>query len=287
MNETKLSSRVSDKVIQMALDAMSEYQSWRSVSNEAELFGVANLQYRLMVWERENFGTQRAMISAAGAVEEIGELLDAIEYGTKEEVVDAVGDIMVYLCQLCSKSRLDFASIIDSTESDSYLDLDGMYTMMHVVLKREQGIRGYDDRDTYDRDIAICVYRIMGHIKHLTSEYSLEYKTVFFNVATEVMRRNWRENKRDGSADECKKSEVDKCLERSSGDAVNPDHYKGEIECIDAMQQQSTPEEFAGFCRLTAFKYLWRFGKKDGEPNDRDAKKAQWYLDRLTKALGE
>lgn len=287
MNETKLSHRASDTAIQMALDAMSEYRSWRSVSDDGELNGLTKLQYRLMLWERENFGTQSAMMSAAGVIEEVGELLAAISDGDKDGIIDAVGDIMVYLCQLCSKSRLDFASIVSSPESCPNQDTNSMYMMMHVVLKREQRIRGYDDRDTYDRDIAICVSGIIGYVKYLTSGYDLQHKKIFFKVATEVMCRNWRENKHDGSANECKKSEADEGGEVSSGDAINPSHYKGEIECIDAMQQQSTPEEFAGFCRLTAFKYLWRFGKKYGEPNDRDAKKAQWYLDRLTKALGE
>lgn len=57
-------------------------------------------------------------------------------------------------------------------------------------------------------------------------------------------------------------------------------HYKvGNIECIDAMRDISTPEAFQAFCRLTAFKYLWRLGEKDDPA--REVKKAQDYLDWL------
>ena len=69
-------------------------------------------------------------------------------------------------------------------------------------------------------------------------------------------------------------------------DNINPDHYKdGEIECIDAMESCATKEQFIGYLRLNAMKYLWRFGKK-GDPREQ-INKAQWYLKRLTQTLDE
>lgn len=63
-------------------------------------------------------------------------------------------------------------------------------------------------------------------------------------------------------------------------DHINPDHYKtGGIETIDYMKAKSTKEEFLGHLRLTALKYLSRYGKKDNELQE--LKKAKWYLDRL------
>lgn len=68
-------------------------------------------------------------------------------------------------------------------------------------------------------------------------------------------------------------------------DTVNhPSHYnQGDIECIDAMREISSPAEFAGYCRLSTFKYLWRLYAK-GRPLE-DAQKAQWYLNELIKTL--
>lgn len=61
-------------------------------------------------------------------------------------------------------------------------------------------------------------------------------------------------------------------------------HYmRGDIECIDAMRAISTPAEFQAFCRLTAFKYLWRLGEKD-DPT-KEAKKADDYIRWLRQSL--
>ncbi len=62
-------------------------------------------------------------------------------------------------------------------------------------------------------------------------------------------------------------------------DNVNsPTHYRqGEIECIDAIQSALTPEEFRGYCKGNALKYIWRERYKGG---DESMRKSQWYLDR-------
>ena len=66
----------------------------------------------------------------------------------------------------------------------------------------------------------------------------------------------------------------------ASQDQVNsPSHYVGDIECIDALQAQSTPEQFQGYLRCTAGKYLWRYDKK-GKALE-DLQKARWFIDRL------
>ena len=58
---------------------------------------------------------------------------------------------------------------------------------------------------------------------------------------------------------------------------TSPLHYKREgVECIDAMKQTTSPEGFAEYCRLNAFKYIWRANNKDNK--EQDTKKAIWYL---------
>ena len=63
-------------------------------------------------------------------------------------------------------------------------------------------------------------------------------------------------------------------------DNVNhPMHYaSGGVECIDAMEAAFGKAEVASFCKLNAFKYIWRcFRKEDGVE---DVEKALWYLNR-------
>lgn len=63
-------------------------------------------------------------------------------------------------------------------------------------------------------------------------------------------------------------------------DNVNrPRHYThGDIECIDALRSALTPDEFRGYLKGAAFKYLWRCNHKGGAE---DIAKAIWYLNRL------
>ena len=63
-------------------------------------------------------------------------------------------------------------------------------------------------------------------------------------------------------------------------DMVNqPPHYTaGGIECITAIEAALTPEEFAGFCKGNAIKYLWRMNHKGGKES---LAKARWYVNRL------
>jgi hypothetical protein len=62
----------------------------------------------------------------------------------------------------------------------------------------------------------------------------------------------------------------------------NPEHYiQGSIECIDAIEAALTPEEFRGYCKGNALKYIWRERHKGGKES---LKKANWYLRKLTDA---
>lgn len=59
----------------------------------------------------------------------------------------------------------------------------------------------------------------------------------------------------------------------------NPPHYKqGNIECIDAIKAALTDEEYRGYCKGNAFKYIWRERHKGGAES---LAKAGWYLDKV------
>lgn len=66
-------------------------------------------------------------------------------------------------------------------------------------------------------------------------------------------------------------------------DTINhPDHYQSEsgIECIDAIRAALTPEEFRGYCKGAALKYIWRERKKGGNES---LGKGVWYLNEAQK----
>ena len=69
-------------------------------------------------------------------------------------------------------------------------------------------------------------------------------------------------------------------------EAVNhPSHYTdGNIECIDYIEDKLTEEEFQGYCKGNALKYISRAGKKNPDKYYEDLKKAVWYLERAVQS---
>lgn len=65
-------------------------------------------------------------------------------------------------------------------------------------------------------------------------------------------------------------------------DNVNhPAHYENlleDYECIDSMVLLFGKEQTISFCRLNAFKYIFRHEKKNGKE---DLDKAEWYLHKI------
>jgi hypothetical protein len=65
----------------------------------------------------------------------------------------------------------------------------------------------------------------------------------------------------------------------SDTQAINPQHYKvGGIECIDYLKAKLSAEEFRGFLKGNAVKYLSRAEHKG---NAEDYAKANWYTTML------
>lgn len=59
-----------------------------------------------------------------------------------------------------------------------------------------------------------------------------------------------------------------------------PKHYNnGKVEAIEAIKASMSHDEYLGYLKGNAIKYLWRYRYK-GKPLQ-DLQKAAWYLDKL------
>jgi hypothetical protein len=67
-------------------------------------------------------------------------------------------------------------------------------------------------------------------------------------------------------------------INKNNNAVTHPTHYnQGSIECWDAMESAFGREAVMKFCKLNAFKYLWRSNQKNGYE---DIQKATNYLDK-------
>lgn len=64
----------------------------------------------------------------------------------------------------------------------------------------------------------------------------------------------------------------------------NPPHYKQySLEAIEGIKGSMSKEEFQGYLKGAALKYLWRYKYKQAPVED--LRKAKWYLDQLLKEV--
>ena len=66
----------------------------------------------------------------------------------------------------------------------------------------------------------------------------------------------------------------------------HPAHYnRRDIECIDAMIAAFGKAEVAVFCKINAFKYLWRAENKGNYKEDME--KAAWYTNKASELIAD
>ena len=85
---------------------------------------LKKLQEEHKSWAIHNFGVHPAWMPLLGAVEELGELAHAHlkeaqgirnHENHEENARDAIGDIIIYLCDYCSSRGFDFHEIVEQT----------------------------------------------------------------------------------------------------------------------------------------------------------------------------
>ena len=61
----------------------------------------------------------------------------------------------------------------------------------------------------------------------------------------------------------------------------HPERYGGDspYECIKVLKEWTTIEEYRGFLKCNAIKYLCRLGKKDD--CIQELRKAKWYIEKM------
>lgn len=72
-----------------------------------------------------------------------------------------------------------------------------------------------------------------------------------------------------------------------NSDIINksPHYNTGNIECIKALKEWMTEEQYRGFLKGNVIKYLCREGHKDSR--EQDCKKAQYYLNKLVESFDD
>lgn len=171
-----------------------------------------NLQVQVARWSLDNFGAQESkatfqkLFSLAPLLGLIEEALDElVSARTSLEAEDALGDICIYMCDFGSR-ELPYADIkqimleyrydlltLDQTDALTHL-CKSLGRLCHCVLKRHQGIRGYDNDEKYiaKRNKAIAGIMWSAPLVVVCNEDIFTYGVKAFQET--VSKRDWKLN---------------------------------------------------------------------------------------------
>mgnify|MGYP000533640357 FL=1 len=119
-----------------------------------------------------------------------------------------MGDIFIYLCDFSFRENCKLPIGVDSLGEDidekhgpekSLIVYVGK--LHHCMLKRHQGIRGYDDDDKFKGERIKLLYQLLGQLERFVKE-TLP-KTNLLQIANEtwnkiVSKRDWKKDPKTG-----------------------------------------------------------------------------------------
>lgn len=157
-------------------------------------------------WSQKNFGDQKgagALAPLAGIIEEFGELEVA---WCSDEAVDAFCDQLVYLADVCYRAGV----VLDVEWNSEYeLGMAGdpqipLGQLAHAILKRHQGIRGFDDdnkfRSLVQEGAKGLFYSINRDFNlHLLVNDDVDLADEYEQTLKKVLKRDWVENPDDAN----------------------------------------------------------------------------------------
>lgn len=159
---------------------------------------LRTIQDELPAWKKKNFPGEQTHHPLLGVVEEFSELVEARSARDKTAVKDAIGDLSIFLVDLCRRHFLDAQAIFDSAapaEADEYSYSGAVKVLGRLCraqLKLEQKIRGTSEEH---------VQTIVANVRALFS-YLLRVRSDVEEIAwatwLEVRERDWTANPSTG-----------------------------------------------------------------------------------------
>ena len=152
------------------------------------------LQVDLARWQVHNFGCCDAREMALGICEEICcEWVTALAIGSESELLDSVGDALIFLAQLLTLNRLSIGPLLKYASEHPIGDpVVQAGKLAHIVLKRAQKIRAAYTDEQYRELLAL-----QGHA--IARSFGADARRAFVETATTVLARDWVKNPKTGA----------------------------------------------------------------------------------------
>ncbi len=165
---------------------------------------LSEIQQEVGLWSEANFGNQRSktvgvalreLAPLLGIVEEVGEFNEAINNGDTSEMEDAIGDMLVYLCDYTYRSGCTLEDEFPTIGISQHLTLPcTVGRLCHCVLKRHQGIRQFAESSYFQERRKVAINDFLVAVNHCC-QGSIK------STPMEILNRTWKKvSKRDWKA---------------------------------------------------------------------------------------
>lgn len=155
------------------------------------------MQEEQIAWSKKNFGEQPAYRPMLGMIEELCELQQAWDDKNKPEIIDAIGDVGIYMLDYCGKRGWSLAEIWEYSQSSMYLEtpwviFPSIRKLAHHQLKGEQNIRG--GAEFHDAKLRVQLAVVLKRLAIMAEAVSRDFPSIISEVWAKVRLRDWTQN---------------------------------------------------------------------------------------------
>lgn len=157
---------------------------------------INELQKQHRAWAIRNFGVQQEYQMLFGIIEELGELMMAWSEGDRGRIVDAIGDVGIYMFNYCNLRKWEASEIwltrCSWTEVSVRIPTNMiplMSALAHHQLKGEQNIRG--GREHHREELRLRCRNILFQVELVANAIGLTFLDALATTWEKVGKRDW------------------------------------------------------------------------------------------------
>lgn len=155
---------------------------------------LERLQKEQAEWSRRNFGNNPRIFPILGLIEELYEFNDAFHRRDEEDLKDAIGDIVIYMSDACTRYGWNLSLLYRSRENaanvrHSVSQIQGK--LAHHALKLEQGIRKKVD---HEKELTQLMRYILFDVSAICTTLGEGFQNVVSKTWDRVSKRDWVKN---------------------------------------------------------------------------------------------
>jgi len=155
-------------------------------------------QEEMKPWQAHNFPDRPQWLPLTGAWEEYGELVEHNYQGDIPEILDALGDITIYLCDFANGQNLDLADLANAHSHDSFEQspMDGIAINLgrasHAFIKTFQNIRMHEG---HAEKLKIALGNVIVLLDMECTNWNTTLDFVLSHTWAKVKQRDWQKNR--------------------------------------------------------------------------------------------